>query len=83
MIRNDDDILTQIASSECDMLFNLYLARVAKAETVCTMRCDAKAIFRDAFLEAKVALDVWKNTLWRVYNPANDSSDKQEKEKHK
>lgn len=44
---------------ERDMLFDLYLARVAKAETVNTMRRDAKAIFRDAYFEAKVALDVY------------------------
>ena len=44
---------------ERDMLFDLYLARVAKAETVNTMRRDAKAIFRDAFFEAKCALDVY------------------------
>jgi len=42
-----------------DMLFDLYVARVAKAETVNTMRRDARAIFRDAFFEAKVALDVY------------------------
>ena len=42
-----------------DRLFDLYLARVAKAETVNTMRRDARAIFRDAFFEAKVALDVY------------------------
>ena len=44
---------------ERDRLFDLYLARVAKAETVNTMRRDARAIFRDAFFEAKVALDVY------------------------
>ena len=44
---------------ERDWLFDLYLARVAKAETVNTMRRDARAIFRDAFFEAKVALDVY------------------------
>lgn len=42
-----------------DRLFDLYLARVAKAETVNTMRRDARAIFRDAFFEAKVALGVY------------------------
>ena len=42
-----------------DRLFDLYVARVAKAETVNTMRRDGKAIFRDAFLEARVALDVY------------------------
>ena len=45
---------------ERDMLFNLYLARVAKAETVNTMRRDAKAIFRDAYFEAKCALEVYR-----------------------
>ena len=37
----------------------LYVARVAKAETVNTMRRDGRAIFRDAFVEAEVALDVY------------------------
>lgn len=46
-------------SNERDRLFDLYLARVAKAETVHTMRRDARAIFRDAFFEAKVALEVY------------------------
>ena len=41
-------------------LFQLYVARVAKAETVQTMRRDARAIFTDAFKEAKVALDVFR-----------------------
>ena len=44
---------------ERDRLWELYVARVAKAETVATMRCNGRAIFRDAFLEAKVALDVY------------------------
>ena len=46
---------------ECqrDRLWELYVARVAKAETVNTMRRDGRAIFRDAFAEAKVALDVY------------------------
>lgn len=42
-----------------DLLFDLYVARVAKAETVNTMRRDGKAIFRDAFIEAKCAHEVW------------------------
>lgn len=41
-------------------LFQLYVARVAKAETVRTMRRDARAIFTDAFKEAKIALDVFR-----------------------
>ena len=41
-------------------LFKLYVARVAKAETVRTMRRDARAIFTDAFKEAKIALDVFR-----------------------
>lgn len=44
-----------------DRLFDLYVARVAKAETVNTMRRDGRAIFRDAFIEAKVALDVYRD----------------------
>lgn len=44
---------------ERDRLWELYVARVAKAETVNTMRRDGRAIFRDAFLEARVALDVY------------------------
>jgi len=42
-----------------DPLWELYVARVAKAETVNTMRRDGRAIFRDAFVEAEVALDVY------------------------
>ena len=45
---------------ERDQLFDLYLARVAKSETVNTMRRDARAIFRDAFFEAKCALEVYR-----------------------
>ena len=44
---------------ERDRLWELYVARVAKAETVNTMRRDGKAIFRDAFIEAKCAHEVW------------------------
>ena len=44
---------------ERDRLWELYVARVAKAETVNTMRRDGRAIFRDAFVEAEVALDVY------------------------
>ena len=47
------------ASVEHDRLWELYLARVAKAETVNTMRRDGRAIFRDAFIEAQCALDVY------------------------
>lgn len=46
---------------ERDRLWELYVARVAKAETVNTMRRDPRAIFRDAFLEAKFALDVYND----------------------
>lgn len=42
-----------------DRLWELYVARVAKAETVHTMRRDGRAIFRDAFIEAQVALEVF------------------------
>lgn len=44
---------------ERDRLWELYVARVAKAETVNTMRRDVRAIFRDAFVEAKAAHEVW------------------------
>lgn len=46
---------------ERDRLWELYVARVAKAETVNTMRRDGRAIFRDAFIEAKVAFDVYRD----------------------
>ena len=46
---------------ERDRLWEVYVARVAKAETVNTMRRDGRAIFRDAFVEAKVALDVYRD----------------------
>lgn len=48
-----------MGKQEREMLFALYAARVAKAETVTTLRRDVKAIFRDALVEAKVALDVY------------------------
>lgn len=48
-----------MGKQEREMLFELYAARVAKAETVTTLRRDVKAIFRDALVEAKVALDVY------------------------
>ena len=40
-------------------LWQLYLARVAKSETINTMRRDIKAIFREALAEAHAALAVW------------------------
>lgn len=48
-----------MGKQEREMLFELYAARVAKAETVTTLRRDVKAIFRDALVEARVALDVY------------------------
>lgn len=45
--------------NEREMLFALYCSRVSKAETVATMRRDVRGIFRDAYDEAKVALDVY------------------------
>lgn len=48
-----------MGKQEREMLFELYAARVAKAETVATLRRDVKAIFRDALVEAKVALEVY------------------------
>lgn len=46
-----------------DRLWELYVARVAKAETVHTMRRDGRSIFRDAFIEAKVALEVFDTCI--------------------
>lgn len=46
-------------TAEESMLFALFCARVAKAETVATMRRDVRGIFRDAYDEAKVALAVY------------------------
>ena len=46
-----------------DRLWELYVARVTKAETVNTMRRDGKAIFRDAFIEAKCAHEVWAEMI--------------------
>lgn len=40
-------------------LWQLYLARVAKSETINTMRRDIKVIFREALAEARRALEVW------------------------
>lgn len=42
-------------------LWQLYLARVSKSETINTMRRDIKAIFREALAEAHAALAVWNN----------------------
>lgn len=50
---------------ERDRLWELYVARVAKAETVNTMRRDVRAIFRDAFVEAKAAHEVWASQTER------------------
>jgi hypothetical protein len=40
-------------------LWQLYLARVSKSETINTMRRDIKVIFREALYEAHAALAVW------------------------
>lgn len=40
-------------------LWQLYLARVSKSETINTMRRDIRVIFREALDEAHVALAVW------------------------
>ena len=53
-------VAEQIRNEPSNDLFQLYVARVAKAETVQTMRRDARAIFTDALKEAKVALDVFR-----------------------
>jgi len=45
-----------------DCLWELYVARVAKAETVHTMVRSGEKIFADALAEAKVALKVWKES---------------------
>lgn len=42
-------------------LWQLYLARVSKSETINTMRRDIMAIFREALAEAHAALAVWNN----------------------
>ena len=40
-------------------LWQLYLARVSKSETINTMRRNIKVIFREALDEAHAALAVW------------------------
>lgn len=45
-----------------ERLWELYLARVAKAETVHTMVRSGEKIFADALAEAKVALKVWNES---------------------
>ena len=40
-------------------LWQLYLARVSKAETINTMRRDIRVIFREALAEAHAALAIW------------------------
>ena len=47
------------AAVEDEKLWQLYLARVAKAETINTMRRDIRVIFREALAEAHAALAVW------------------------
>jgi hypothetical protein len=44
-------------------LWQLYLARVAKAETINTMRRDIRVIFREALDEAQYALEVWNKKM--------------------
>lgn len=45
-----------------ERLWELYLARVAKAETVHTVLRSGEKIFGDALAEAKVALKVWEES---------------------
>ena len=45
------------------MLFQLYAARVANAETLQTIRRDKRAIFAEALCEAKTALDVFTESM--------------------
>lgn len=40
-------------------LWQLYLARVSKSETINTMRRNIKVIFHEALAEAHAALEVW------------------------
>lgn len=45
------------------MLFDLYKARVSHAETINTMRRDAKVIFRECLAEARLALEIFKSEV--------------------
>ena len=46
--------------SDDDRLWELFVARVAKAELIHTMRRDPRVIFKESYIEAKVALDTFK-----------------------
>ena len=46
---------------EDEKLWQLYLARVAKSETINTMRRNIKVIFHEALAEAHAALEVWND----------------------
>jgi hypothetical protein len=52
-------VMISPAAVEDEKLWQLYLARVAKSETINTMRRDIKVIFREALAEAHAALAVW------------------------
>lgn len=52
-------VMISPAAIEDEKLWQLYLARVSKSETINTMRRDIKVIFREALDEAHAALAVW------------------------
>lgn len=52
-------VMISLVAVEEEKLWQLYLARVAKSETINTMRRDIKVIFREALAEARRALEVW------------------------
>lgn len=59
-VAKPEPVRSATVASEADaQLWALYLARVAKSETVATMRRDLHVIFREALVEAKAALEVW------------------------
>jgi hypothetical protein len=52
-------VMISSAAVEDEKLWQLYLARVAKSETINTMRRNIKVIFHEALAEARRALEVW------------------------
>lgn len=52
-----------VISERCSMLFELYVARIANADTLHTIRRDHRAIFADAFKEAQEALSVFNENM--------------------
>lgn len=60
MKKNNENNLVNV-----EMLFQLYVARVAAVDTRSTMRMDVSPLFNAALKEAKTALEVFDNGIAR------------------